>query len=219
MYQKFNSVHDLRPQGCLRSPVLLTNPITHEAPTPLHRLSPQEGSDQRFPPSSPFCGSSAAAAAAGPFGERMTPGSSVPCFRRYHHRDNLDEWEAKRVKMLEYQAMLDQQTQEIARRKAEEKERKRREDAALERKLQEQREPDFSLHLCVTVIRSGAAGSARGAGERETEREAGKSEGERRGMTAEKRRKGFTGRSGYARREADRKGAKAKEDTRHAVRV
>jgi hypothetical protein len=42
--------------------------------------------------------------------------------------------------MLEYQSMLDQQREEIARRKAEERERKRKEDEALERKLQQQRE-------------------------------------------------------------------------------
>lgn len=66
--------------------------------------------------------------------------SSVPCFRRYQMNQNNEEWEKKRLKMLEYQAMLDAQRLEREQRKKLELERKKREEELWEKKLQEQQE-------------------------------------------------------------------------------
>lgn len=70
----------------------------------------------------------------------MTPSTSVPCFRRYQFREDPLEHEMKRQKMLEYQAMLDEQSKERERRKQEELERKRKEEELWEKRLQEQQD-------------------------------------------------------------------------------
>ena len=131
MYQKFNSVQDLSTNNGTRTPTSRDS-VYHEAPAQCYHVNspiPEGNQNRLLTPNgnSPQFG-------------RMTPVSSVPCFRRYHHRENQSEWDQKKQKMLEYQAMLDQQREDIARRKAEEKERKRKEDEALEKKLREQRE-------------------------------------------------------------------------------
>lgn len=130
-YQKFNSVQDLSTRNGLQTPIG-RNLVHHEAPANCcHVKSPIQDSYEvrKFNVN----GNS-------PDFSRMTPVTSVPCFRRYIHRENQDEWDQKRQKMMEYQAMLDMQRDDIAKRKADETERKRKEDEALEKKLREQRE-------------------------------------------------------------------------------
>lgn len=120
LHQKFTSCQDLS-----------TSSVT----------SPQQVRNERFltPTSPSFSGMPGLSP--GPEFGHMTPGSSVPCFRRYAHRpEDGSDWDEKRRKMREYQMMLDQQTAEIARRKQEEIERRRKEEQALERRLKDQRE-------------------------------------------------------------------------------
>lgn len=66
--------------------------------------------------------------------------ASVPCFRRYQMNHNSEEWEKKRLKMLEYQSMLDEQRREREQRKKLQLERQKREEELWDKKLQEQQE-------------------------------------------------------------------------------